>query len=445
MSGVSNWWGLPALVVLGATPGSAPGGEKGEAPELAARAPAGWPGGVFPAGLGAPATDPALASGAGWEAFLAELRRAGSFVNDEGAPLNDRDRAEGWRHLVALLKIGANEMVRPGDPDRPRFSWNDGTTKWGLDCSDALYAQALVRAGAVYRVYGDRGSAHFMGFQLIGRMAALGDRDADTLEIDEDGRFELIMGGEERPGNWMPLPEGASTLAVRQFFYDWDNEVPAQLEIERIDDGERRPPPSVLPGGVPAQLEAIGRFVHDNTQWWAQVAQRKREQVNTFPDDGGGLGEVNAGSQKYQAFGIGYFELADDEALLVAVTPPRAKYWSLHLGNYWMESMDFANHQSSLNGHQAVLDADGVFRGVVSRADPGVPNWLDTTGLREGSMIYRWNQADGAPIPEARVVKLAELRNVLPPETPTVTAEERAEMVERRREAIRVRYGRQVR
>jgi hypothetical protein len=422
--------------------------EKNRAAEKAAQAPAGWPGGVFAAGRSAPETDPALASGAGWETLLAELRRAGGFVNDAGAPANDRDRAEGWRHLASLLKIGTDELVNPRDPDRPRFYWNDGTSKWGLDCADALYALAPVRAGAVYRVRGYRGSVHFMGFQLLGRMAALADRDADTLELGEDGRFELIVGGEQRPGsseNWMPLPEGASALAVRQFFYDWDNEVPAHFEIERIDDGERRPPPSVAPGGVPAQLEAIGRFVHDNTAWWARIAQQKRAQVNSFPDDGGGLGEVSAGSQKYQAFGIGYFQLADDEALLVEVTPPRAKYWSLHLGNYWMESMDFANHQSSLNGHQAVLDADGVFRAVVSRADPGVPNWLDTTGLREGSMIYRWNQADGSPIPKARVVKLAELRDALPPETATVTPEERAEMVERRREAIRVRYGRQLR
>ena len=117
---------------------------------------------------------------------------------------------------------------------------------------------------------------------------------------------------------------------------------------------------------------------------------------------------------------------------------------SLHLGNYWMESMDFINHQSSLNGHQAVLDADGVFRAVVSRADPGVPNWLDTTGLREGSLIYRWNQADGSPIPRARVVKLDELRSLLPAETRSVTKSERAADVERRREHIRRRYGRPI-
>ena len=122
--------------------------------------------------------------------------------------------------------------------------------------------------------------------------------------------------------------------------------------------------------------------------------------------------------------------------------PPAAKYWSIHLGNYWMESLDFANHQSSLNGHQAVLDADGVFRAVVSLRDPGVANWLDPAGHAEGSMIYRWNQADGAPIPAARVVPFGEVRAALPPPTQTITPEERVAMIERRREHVRRRYAR---
>jgi hypothetical protein len=57
-------------------------------------------------------------------------------------------------------------------------------------------------------------------------------------------------------------------------------------------------------------------------------------------------------------------------------------------------------------------------------------------------MIYRWNQADGSPIPAARVVKLDALRSELPAETATVTPSERAAAVERRREHVRRRYGR---
>ncbi len=147
-------------------------------------------------------------------------------------------------------------------------------------------------------------------------------------------------------------------------------------------------------------------------------------------------------AQKYQTFGIGYFDLADDQALRIEVTPPPAKYWSLHLGNYLSASLDHAGAQNSLNGHQAHIDANGVFRAVSSRRDPGVPNWLDPGDRREGSMIYRWNQATHAPIPETRIVPIGELRAALPLATPVVTPEERQATVERRGEHVRRRLAR---
>ncbi len=407
-------------------------------------APAGWPGMVRAALRDAPPSDPALASGAAWRELLAELERAGGLVTASEVPAADLDRAEGWRHLAALLRLGIDEMLQQPDPDRPRFAWNDGTVKWGLDCADGLYAQAPLRAGAVYRIRGRRGTVRFLGFQLVARMGAVADVDADELEVDADGCFALQLGGERpRRGGWVALPDGATAVIARQFFYDWERERPASFVIERIDAGPRLPPRPVPPGGIAAQLRALGRFVRENGAWWAEVAQAKREQApNRFPDDGGGLGAVASAAQRYQAFGIGYFRLRPDEALLIEVEPPPAKYWSIHLGNYWMESLDFANHQSSLNGAQARLDADGVFRAVIALSDPGVPNWLDPAGHAEGSMIYRWNQAESAPVPTTRVLTLAELRTALPPETPLVTPEERAAAVERRREHVRRRYAR---
>ncbi len=406
--------------------------------------PGGWPGGVRGAARGAPPVDPSIDDGSAWARLLEDLRRSGEMVLGANAPAPSLDRAEGWRHLASLLRMGISEMLVDWDPDRPRFQWSDGTAKWGLDCADALYAQAPVRAGAVYRMRGNRGSVHFLGIQLVARMRAVADLDADELEVDSEGNFELWMGGEPRSGNWVELPEDATTLIVRQFFYDWDNELPASFEIERMDPGERRVAQVVTPGAIARQLAALGAFVHDNTQWWAQVAIAKRAQANQFPDDQGGLGAVASAAQKYQAFGIGYFDLACDQALLIEVTPPPAKYWSLHLGNYWMESLDYGGAQNSLNGHQAQIDADGVFRAVISSRDPGVPNWLDPGGRSEGSMIYRWNQSPHAPIPAARVVPIGELGKALPPGTPVVTPEERQATVERRREHVRRRLARPV-
>ena len=72
----------------------------------------------------------------------------------------------------------------------------------------------------------------------------------------------------------------------------------------------------------------------------------------------------------------------------------------MSLGNHWWETIDYANHQSSLNGFQAVIDDDGFFRAVVAGRDPGVTNWLDTAGHRQGPMIFRWLRR--RPMPPCR-------------------------------------------
>jgi len=126
----------------------------------------------------------------------------------------------------------------------------------------------------------------------------------------------------------------------------------------------------------------------------------------------------------------------------VEVMPPPAKYWSIDVCSFWLESLDYANHQSSLNGHQARIDADGVFRAVVAHDDPGMANWLDTVGHREGTLIYRWNLADSTPVPATRVVKLDALRAHLPGDTRRVSREERARQIDVRREHVRRRFAR---
>jgi hypothetical protein len=138
----------------------------------------------------------------------------------------------------------------------------------------------------------------------------------------------------------------------------------------------------------------------------------------------------------------GSWSLGDDESLLIEVVPPQAVYWSVSLGNFWWETVDYANHQSSLNGHQAALDADGVFRAVVAHSDPGVANWLDTGGNHHGAAIFRWLRADGAPVPEVRVVRFAELAAALPPDTRLVGAEQRRLVIDARRAGVQRRFPR---
>ncbi len=111
-------------------------------------------------------------------------------------------------------------------------------------------------------------------------------------------------------------------------------------------------------------------------------------------------------------------------------------------GNHWWETIDYANRQSSLNGHQAVIDDDGVFRAVVSDKDPGVANWLDTAGHRQGPMIFRWLRAQSAPVPTTRVVSFDELATALPARTTRVDQTTRRALIARRRAAVRRRFPR---
>src|SRR5207247_9170986 len=108
----------------------------------------------------------------------------------------------------------------------------------------------------------------------------------------------------------------------------------------------------------------------------------------------------------------------------------------------WWEGLGSANRQAGLNVWQAVLDPDGVFRAIVAHRDPGVANWLDTVGHRQGPMIFRWLRAADAPVPATRVVPLADLDAVLPADTGRVHPESRRQTIAARRAGVRRRFAR---
>ena len=139
---------------------------------------------------------------------------------------------------------------------------------------------------------------------------------------------------------------------------------------------------------------------------------------------------------------MGSWQLGPDEALVVEVEPPHGLYWSYSLGNPWWETIDYGRHQSSLNGHQAVVDDDGIVRVVIAHRDPGVANWLDTAGHSEGPVILRCVRTETAPVPVTRVMPFANVGDALPAGTQRVSADERAEVIDARRRAVSRRFVR---
>lgn len=389
------------------------------------------------------ATADDLVSGRAWAHLLEALGKAAEVVATNASERNAEDLAAGFRHLLVLLSLGADQALRADSDPVLAVSPSgvDNVYKWGMDCPDCIYTGAPLRGGETYRIRGNRGSARYVGLQSMAGMASSANVLLDELDLGPNGEVDLTLSTEEHEGNWLPIAENATVLVVRHFFYDWDTEVVSSLSIERVggtgSESRAARPPADPREVVARQLIALGDFVVGNLEFFLQFS--RPEKPNTFlpPLDGTAMG---AAAENRPV--IGSFELGPDEVLIAEVSPPEGLYWSYSLGNPWWETIDYARHQSSLNGHQAVVDDDGLLRVVFAHEDPGVANWLDTAGHSAGPVILRCVRTESAPVPTTRVVRFADLASELPAGTQRVSPEERRAVIEARRVAVSKRFAR---
>lgn len=375
-----------------------------------------------------------------WSYLQERLNDAAHIVQSDPASRNRVDLASGMRHLLVLLTGGIHEVLR-FDPDpilSVRAASTDDLVTWGMECPDCVYTSAVLRGGESYRLFGNRGTARYVGLQTMNGNVATANELVDELEVDADGNFEVVLSPDERPGNWMRLDGDHPTLTVRHFFYDWNTEVASTLRIERLGDAVGTAHRSVDPTvAVPRQLIALGDFVQDNLAFFLQFGAAGPTNGFLPPID---RSDIGAAAENRPV--IGRWELDPGEALVVEVVPPEGVYWSFSIGNPWWETIHYGRHQSSLNAYQAAVDSDGLVRVVLCADDPGVANWLDTAGHSNGPIILRCVRTATAPTPTTRVVPFDDIRAQLPPDTATVTAEQRACILAARREAVRERFAR---
>jgi hypothetical protein len=389
----------------------------------------------------------AITAGAGdgdvaraWEHLHERLTEAQRLVASTPVNKNPIDNAAGMRHLLVLLAVGTDMALR-ADPD-PVLAVNrasmDDIVTWGLECPDCVYMNASLRAGETYRLFGNRGTARYVGLQTMDGMASIANCLVDDLGVDPEGNFEAVLSTDEHDGNWVPLAGDHPTLTVRNFFYDWDTESPASLKIERVG-AENAPAAEGVDAvtSIASALNALGDFVYDNLKFFLDFGAMP--QTNGFlpPMD---MTEMGAAAENRPV--IGRFELDSDEALILEFEPPNGVYWGISLGNPWLETIHYGRHQSSLNGHQAVVDADGTARFVIASSDPGVTNWLDSAGHSNGAILLRCVRTDSAPVPATRIVKYDDIRSSLPDGTAMTTPDRRGQIIAARRRAVHERFYR---
>jgi hypothetical protein len=215
----------------------------------------------------------------------------------------------------------------------------------------------------------------------------------------------------------------------RQRCYDWGREQDARVAIERLDVSELKPRMSAQE--IDAKLrEVLGGDPERLSRMWLQYQNKIRDQ--------GLINKIEftnfAGAQPVQVYWQGIYQFAPDEALILETElPKQQRYWNVQLNDVLWNAIEFIYRQSSLNGHQARLDSDGKFRAVISLTDPGVPNWLDPAGYTQGMLMGRWYAADSYPMPTLKRVPLAQVREHLPADTPSMTTEQRDEQLRARR------------
>jgi len=201
-------------------------------------------------------------------------------------------------------------------------------------------------------------------------------------------------------------------------------------------------PPPLLRGAVTAVIMALGLQMESK---YIQVAtvdpttgERRQPNVLTNPTR-------NAEFLATQMQSAGYFQLDDDQALVLTIDPGGSGYFVVPVTNDWTITDNYWDQQTSLNDSpmQSIANKDGTYTIVVSPTDPGVWNWVSTGGLNQGTISIRFQDLDpdSSPTVSSQVVSLDQLPSVLPPNTVYATPEDRLAQIALRKSGFNKRFA----
>lgn len=322
---------------------------------------------------------------------------------------SEADLLEGLQYLAGCI-AACTHVAFDYDRDHPFLHSGTGPfTKMGLDNPDTMYFGTRVQPGNEYVVTGTRGTTTDVSFQLLGgeytddnvpdSETAFDDR---RLDIADDGSFE-----------WRFTPKTPSQLVIREVYNDWSAQR-GTFAIARTDTAGTAPP-ALTRELVEKRYAVAGKQLVQRVKTWLQFPKWFYDDlpVNTLTAP-----RLTPGGLATQYSSVGHYDLAADQAIVITLPVSDAPYLGFQLGSLWYISLDYINHQTSLNGTQAQVDPDGKIRIVVADANPGVTNWCETLRHTEGYLQFRWQrvsreltEADG---PTLEVVGIDEVAGALP-------------------------------
>lgn len=293
------------------------------------------------------------------------------------------------------------------------------------DNSDAIYFDAPIDPAYSYLIEGEMNSAAYFSMTIENdaesdRISSTGGAINDTeIDIDENGKFTITLGGEPQAKNWLPLAPGASRVTTRHYFElpyaaATNPQLEPRMKINCIDCTDIIAPPN--DETVSAGIQRVCNIVRSRTLNMPTLAGGEMPPFmsitpNSFPEPQtpGDFGLAAADAH----YSMAPFFINHDEALVITGRWPDCRFANVCLWNRFQQTFDYSSRGVSLNRTQTQLEQDGSFTMILAHEDPRTPNWLDTEGNLFGLVFWRFFLAEGVvETPQVEVVKFSELQKI---------------------------------
>jgi hypothetical protein len=318
-------------------------------------------------------------------------------------------------------------------------------SRWGGESPDAIYRMIPIAHGGIYELRG-RPTCEEPPLALYGLMAdntaapvTQGMLDSLDMVTGENGEFVITIDStpDEGRANHLQTMPGADHLLIRDVLGDWLTQMPNALRVRRLDRPHRAPLPDeeLTLRAVKNSLEGI-YFAYYCSQSGSNLPPNEmRAPVSSA---------ITAGLSNQLGVKANIC-LEDDEALIITANSAGARFRSAVLYDLFSLTLNYGSSSSSLNMTQMAADDDGHFTFVVAHEDPGIHNWLDTTGLNRTIFGHRWqsfprDEAGEMPTISTRTVKFRDLEAALAPGVLRIDVATRRDQIARREAGVKRRF-----